>query len=96
MKDVDSIEDDLIKNHKLVLSDGLKFGGDLLGYPHSIEDYHAMYIIKKYDDPNQKIPPLDLIRLARLGTTTKKLVLLSSSDADKKPPIYLTCEWTKW
>ena len=60
------------------ITDGTKFGGDFLVYPGDPIHFHAKYVVICQASPLEEIKEIDLVMHSRLGTSTKKTVLLAS------------------
>lgn len=64
------------------LTSGFKFGGDYLAYYGHPNDYHASFIIRCLEDETELKTDL-LASWIRLGTITKKTLILASLDEDQ-------------
>ena len=66
----------------MYLGQGIKFGGEFLGYPGDPLRYHSHFVTTTMQTPDRVIRPLELVAFGRLGTATKKAHLLCCFDED--------------
>lgn len=73
---------------------GSKFGGDYLLYKDDPSLVHSSYIASIHS-PDQKIPPLDLVSMGRLGTFVKKTHALCTWTQEEGFMV-ICIKWTGW
>lgn len=61
------------------LTTGVKFGGDYLAYPGDPHLFHAKFIVKCVESL-ETVDQCDLVSWSRIGTATKKTLVLASLD----------------
>jgi tRNA-splicing endonuclease subunit Sen34 len=66
----------------MYLGQGIKFGGEFLGYPGDPLRYHSHFVTTTMTSPDRVIRPLELVAFGRLGTATKKAHLLCCFDEE--------------
>ena len=66
----------------MYLGQGIKFGGEFLGYPGDPLRYHSHFVTTTMQTPDRVIRPLELVAFGRLGTATKKAHLLCCFDEE--------------
>ncbi|KAG7563027.1 hypothetical protein FFLO_01585 [Filobasidium floriforme] len=66
----------------MYMGQGIKFGGEFLGYPGDPLRYHSHFVTTTMTHPERVIRPLELVAFGRLGTATKKAHLLCCFDED--------------
>ena len=66
----------------MYMGQGIKFGGEFLGYPGDPLRYHSHFVTTTMTHPDRVIRPLELVAFGRLGTATKKAHLLCCFDED--------------
>ncbi|KAI8979763.1 tRNA intron endonuclease [Mycotypha africana] len=70
------------------ITSGIKFGGDFLLYPNDPLVIHSQYIVHVVqDEENENVSPVDIVRMGRVATSTKKIAILAS------PAIKLAIQW---
>lgn len=72
---------------------GLKYGVDWLAYNGSPEIFHSMYLVK-YVDINEPISTSQMSHLCRLGSKTKKKLVLASISGPGKTVITSQVAWS--
>lgn len=77
----------------MFMGDGLRFGGHFLVYPGDPLRYHSHYTVTVLEDTSSVIKPLDIVALGRLGTTVKKVHLLTSYNNKTEKVDYISLEW---
>ncbi|XP_076062551.1 tRNA-splicing endonuclease subunit Sen34-like [Oratosquilla oratoria] len=63
------------------ISSGMKFGGDYIAYKGDPHLYHACLIVRCVED-EEGLNVEDLVMMSRIGTTTKKTLVLASLNKD--------------
>lgn len=66
----------------MYMGQGIKFGGEFLGYPGDPLRYHSHFVTTTMTHPDRIIRPLELVAFGRLGTATKKAHLLCCFDEE--------------
>lgn len=75
------------------LTNGIKFGGDFLVYPGDPVLFHAKFIVKCVEDVDQ-VNIHDLVTWSRIGTSTKKTLVVASLGSTKKVE-YKSYQWVE-
>ena len=76
------------------VTDGTKFGGDFLVYPGDPIHFHAKYVVICQASSVTDIKETDLVTRSRLGSSTKKTVLLATQK-DEREIQYHAVKWTE-
>eukprot|EP00127_Corallochytrium_limacisporum_P002398 Clim_evm39s119 gene=Clim_evmTU39s119 len=75
------------------LTSGLKFGGDFLVYHGDPNAFHSQFIAIVIDHDEPHFSMMDLVAAGRLGTSTRKTVLLAMAGKKIDAPIYHSVGW---
>ncbi|KAK8728716.1 hypothetical protein OTU49_009109 [Cherax quadricarinatus] len=75
------------------LTTGVKFGGDFLVYPGDPHLFHATFIVKCVMDV-QCVDQCDLVSWSRIGTATKKTLVLATFDQSEQVS-YKSYQWVE-
>ena len=75
------------------VTDGTKFGGDFLAYPGDPIQFHAKYVVICQASSITDMKEADLVARSRLGSSTKKIVLLATQTENGIK--YHAVKWTE-
>jgi tRNA-intron endonuclease len=83
-----------LRNQKLIVTPGIKFGCDFAVYKHGPGVDHAPYMIS-VRRASEEITATDVVKAGRLATTVRKRFIIAVPDLEAEKIRYLIFKWFK-
>ena len=83
-----------LRDHKLIVTPGIKYGCDFAVYKHGPGVEHAPYMVS-VKKTNDEVTATDIVKAGRLATTVRKRFIIAVPDVEAKTIQYLMFKWFK-
>jgi len=83
-----------LRDHRLIVSPGIKFGCDFAVYKHGPGVEHAPYMVSVRKSKDE-VTATEIVKAGRLATTVRKRFIIAVPDMEKETIQYLIFKWFK-